>query len=271
MHMNRTLQTTDVNPFQISDLPEGVSMHAENDELRIHAKPEAEGTIVLRLEGSDPVDARIHLRADRNSRLKVVVFQNLSDTTDLQLQTITQADESAQIDLLQFHLGARSATGDIIQEAIGKEASINTDLLCRTKKEQIHQFNLKNVYRKRNGRGRMTAKGAALDKSRLGMHGCIAIDQTGGGTDANLTQDSLLLSPDATVKATPSLEIDTNDVKAAHGASISNLNEESLFYLTSRGIDEKTARKMLISGFLTEQLDKISDLPELKKEIETIL
>lgn len=258
-------------PFSVSDLPKGISMQVENDGLKLHAKPDVKGTVVLKLEGSKSIDATLEIIAERNSHLKVVVFQNLSNKADLQLQTITKADESAQIDLLQFHLGAASAKGNIVQEAIGKEACINTDLLCRTKSEQKHHFVIKNIFRKKNGKGRMTAKGAAMDKSTLGMHGCIEIAQTGGGTDARLTQDSLLLSPDATVKSRPSLEIDTNDVKVAHGASVSNLNEEALFYLTSRGIEEESARKMLINGFMTEQLDKINELPELQAEILQII
>jgi len=83
--------------------------------------------------------------------------------------------------------------------------------------------------------------------------------------------DSLLLSRTASITAIPALEINTNDVKVGHGASVSNLNEENLFYLTSRGLDPDEARKLMVRGFVSEVTDRLADLPELKEEVMSLI
>lgn len=260
--MTNSSKTTSSLPFSISDLPEGISMKKEI----LRADPNVKGTVVIQVQGSSD----LKITAGRNSHLKVVVLQNADSQTDIEFNITTQADESAQIDLLQFHLGGAKVTGTITQNA-DKEAEINTDLLCRTKDKQTYQFDIANVYPGKNGRGKMLVKGMALGQSSVTMNGAIQIGRNGGGTNTYLKQDSLLLSKKARIKARPGLNIDTNDVKAGHSASITNLSDESLFYLTSRGMDEETARTMMMNGFVAEQLDKIDDLPELKKTIQTLI
>ncbi|MFC4270188.1 Fe-S cluster assembly protein SufD [Sneathiella chungangensis] len=70
---------------------------------------------------------------------------------------------------------------------------------------------------------------------------------------------ALLLSDRASVSVKPELEIHADDVKCSHGASSGELDEDALFYLQSRGIEEKAARKMLIDAFLADVLEEISD------------
>jgi Fe-S cluster assembly protein SufD len=67
--------------------------------------------------------------------------------------------------------------------------------------------------------------------------------------------NALLLSRDASINAKPELEIYADDVQCAHGSTIGELDKDALFYLRSRGIDEMTARQLLISAFLDEALD----------------
>jgi Fe-S cluster assembly protein SufD len=71
---------------------------------------------------------------------------------------------------------------------------------------------------------------------------------------------ALLLSRKAEADAKPELEIYADDVLCAHGATVGELDETQLFYLTSRGIDRDTARGMLISAFLDDAIDGISHL-----------
>ena len=77
-------------------------------------------------------------------------------------------------------------------------------------------------------------------------------------TDSRQTNHNLLLSDDATIDTKPELEIDADDVKCAHGATIGRLREEELFYLRSRGIDVSTARALLVRAFARDVTDRIS-------------
>ncbi|HEX7775960.1 MAG TPA: SufD family Fe-S cluster assembly protein, partial [Parvibaculum sp.] len=76
-------------------------------------------------------------------------------------------------------------------------------------------------------------------------------------TDGRQMTNALLLSRDAAMNAKPELEIYADDVQCAHGSTIGELNREALFYLRSRGIDEGTARQLLISAFLDAAFETV--------------
>lgn len=75
-------------------------------------------------------------------------------------------------------------------------------------------------------------------------------------TNAGQLTRSLLLKPRATVNIKPNLQIIADDVKCSHGAAISDLEEDQLFYFQARGIDLETARRALISSFGSEVIEK---------------
>jgi Fe-S cluster assembly protein SufD len=89
-------------------------------------------------------------------------------------------------------------------------------------------------------------------------------------TDAKQTNRNLLLSNDATVDTKPQLEIFADDVKCTHGATIGQLDQESIFYLRARGIGLETARKMLLHAFASEIVNRISIEP-LRQELDNRL
>jgi Fe-S cluster assembly protein SufD len=77
-------------------------------------------------------------------------------------------------------------------------------------------------------------------------------------TDAQQISRSLLLSSTAAADTKPGLEILADDVKCSHGATIGDLDEEALFYLRARGVDETEARKMLVNAFIGELIEHIT-------------
>ena len=95
----------------------------------------------------------------------------------------------------------------------------------------------------------MAVKAVMDDKSRGVFNGKIYVEVNAQQVDANLQNNNLLLSRFAEINTKPELEIFADDVKCAHGATVGQLNEESLFYLRSRGIDKEAAEKVLVSAF----------------------
>jgi len=95
------------------------------------------------------------------------------------------------------------------------------------------------------------------DKSKGVFHGRILVRRIAQKTDAKQTNKNLLLSDDATADTKPQLEIYADDVKCTHGATIGQLNDESIFYLRSRGLSMETARRMLIHAFAGEIIERI--------------
>ncbi len=103
------------------------------------------------------------------------------------------------------------------------------------------------------------AKGALSDKSTAVFRGLIKIDKTAQQTDSYLADHTLLLSDDALANSIPSLQIDANDVKASHGATIGQIDEEQLFYLMSRGLAREEAKHLVVTGFFEPLINRIAD------------
>ena len=100
-------------------------------------------------------------------------------------------------------------------------------------------------------------KAVAADRSHSIFNGAIQVPRAAQRTDAAQLSRSLLLSRRARVDAKPELEIIADDVKCAHGATISQLQQEELFYLRSRGVDGDDAAALLLRGFCCEVLDRL--------------
>ena len=96
------------------------------------------------------------------------------------------------------------------------------------------------------------------DRAHGVFHGRIIVHKDAQKTDAKQTNRNLLLSDDARIDTKPQLEIYADDVKCTHGATIGQIEENALFYLRSRGIDEVSARKLLLLAFANECLDRMA-------------
>jgi Fe-S cluster assembly protein SufD len=106
--------------------------------------------------------------------------------------------------------------------------------------------------------GDLLLKGALRDNARAVFQGMIKIDPNGQQTNSYLKNENLLLSDHARADSIPSLEIDANDVRASHGATVSRVDEEYIFYLQSRGIPRSTAVRMIVEGFFSSIFDRMS-------------
>jgi Fe-S cluster assembly protein SufD len=104
-------------------------------------------------------------------------------------------------------------------------------------------------------------RGLAAGRGRLAFHGGIHILAGADGAEAALSSKNLLLSDQAEVDTQPVLQIDADEVKAAHGATVGRLDPAALFYLRSRGLPENEARALLTLAFCREALSLLGDEP----------
>ncbi|MBX3579802.1 MAG: Fe-S cluster assembly protein SufD [Rhizobiaceae bacterium] len=99
----------------------------------------------------------------------------------------------------------------------------------------------------------VTGKAHGVFQGRINVH------QVAQKTDAKMACNTLLLSDDAEFSAKPELEIFADDVACGHGATVTEIEKSYLFYLMSRGIDEKTARGLLVKAFVAEVIEDLRD------------
>lgn len=102
-------------------------------------------------------------------------------------------------------------------------------------------------------------KGVFDDESKFHYQGLIKIEKKGQRSKAYQKNQNLILSPKVFVESEPFLEILANDVFCTHGSTTGKLNQDEVYYLKTRGIEQKKAEKLLVDGFINEILDKVKD------------
>ncbi|MBL6985467.1 MAG: Fe-S cluster assembly protein SufD [Methylobacter sp.] len=114
-------------------------------------------------------------------------------------------------------------------------------------------------------------KGVLDDRARGVFQGRVIVSEDAQKTDSQMNNRNLLLSDDAEADTKPQLEIYADDVKCAHGVTVGQLDEKSIFYLQSRCVDEETARNMLTFAFANEMVDKVKIKSLHDKVLEQVL
>jgi Fe-S cluster assembly protein SufD len=110
-------------------------------------------------------------------------------------------------------------------------------------------------------------KGILDDKSTAVFNGKVLVREHAQKTNAYQSNKNILLSDTATINSKPELEIYADDVKCSHGATSGSLDQDSLFYLKSRGISERLAKSLLLNAFANDVIEKVQ-LPELRQDIK---
>ncbi|WP_415878706.1 Fe-S cluster assembly protein SufD [Methylomonas sp. TEB] len=161
-----------------------------------------------------------------------------------------------------FALGSALARSDIHSDLdTAAECSLN-GLFVAGKRQHIDNHTRIN-HLKPHGISREFYKGVLDNKARGVFQGRVVVAEDAQQTDSEMNNRNLLLSADAEVDTKPQLEIYADDVKCSHGVTVGQLEEKSVFYLQSRGLDEEAARNILTFAFANEMVDKV-DNAELK-------
>lgn len=158
---------------------------------------------------------------------------------------------------------------DVVLAGEGAEATLNGLYLCRGKEHADHHTRVDHVAAQT--RSRELYKGVLSGRSTAVFNGRVVIRPHARKVDAGQVNRNLLLSDTALVNTNPELEILNDDVKAQHGATVGQLEDDHLFYLRSRGIPEAESRRLLIDAFLGEMLDRVSPATiqeNLRAEVE---
>ncbi|MBN4080041.1 Fe-S cluster assembly protein SufD [Beggiatoa alba] len=119
-------------------------------------------------------------------------------------------------------------------------------------------------------RSREQFKGILYAEGRTVFDGHVIVEKNAQHSDASMKNDNLILSENAQVVTKPQLEIYADDVKCSHGTTVGQLDEQQVFYLRSRGIEEVVAKKILCMGFANEILDAI-ELPMVREYVNNKL
>ncbi|MEI7807933.1 MAG: Fe-S cluster assembly protein SufD [Verrucomicrobiota bacterium] len=170
-------------------------------------------------------------------------------------------NRASNVSVHSFALGAKISRNNIRTKLAGEGLECILNGLYLTKDEQIADHHMLVEHAQPHCASHEYFNGILDDKSKGVFHGRILVQQIAQKTDAKQTNKNLLLSDDATADTKPQLEIYADDVKCTHGATIGQLNDESIFYLRSRGMSMDAAKQMLIHAFAGEIIERIKCEP----------
>ena len=161
-------------------------------------------------------------------------------------------------DGFQISVGGQLARLETHITLAGENADCTLSAIYLGLSNQHHDITTNMNHVKGHCLSKQTIRGVLDDAARGVFQGKVHVAPDAQKTDGQQMSRALLLSRKAEADAKPELEIYADDVLCAHGATVGELDETQLFYLTSRGIDQQKARAMLISAFLDDAIDSIS-------------
>lgn len=173
----------------------------------------------------------------------------------------TEADLAADARYQRIDLELGSALSrhelDVRLAGDGARLSANGVLLADGRRHLDSRLGIEHVAR--DTTSELLWRGLGAGRARAVFHGGITIHAGADGSDADLSNKNLLLSEGAEIDTQPVLEIHADEVKAAHGATVGQLDPTALFYLRTRGVPEAEARRLLTAAFCQEVVAGIGD------------
>ena len=210
----------------------------------------------------------VTLRA--RAQLDWTIVQRASQDATLLRRTDCVLHEDAQLDFHALELGGKLARHELRVDLAGDRARFASRGAFVLDGRQHGDSEVLVTHRGRDTVSDSLWRGVAGDSARGVVHGRILVQPGADGSDGSFYNKNLLLSPMAEIDTRPALEIYADEVKANHGATVGQLDENVLFYLRSRGIPLEVARRMLVRAFCGVALDGIQPAP-LHEFCETLL
>ncbi len=182
---------------------------------------------------------------------------------------IIQKDNSISETFI-FSSGSNYIKNEVNCNLEGQYSSAFINGIHLLSKNKHHEIRTKTNHLYENTKSYQLIKSVIDDSSKSVYQGKIYVDSKAQKTDGYQLSKALLLNEQAEFNAKPELEIYADDVKCSHGSASGSLDEDSIFYLMSRGLDQNTAKELLINGFLLDVVEKITD-EEIKKLIKNMI
>jgi len=209
------------------------------------------------LEKQTLVSNAVEVFARDGAQVQYVSLQRLGKGAFYQASQRTLAQRDSKLDTLNVSMGASVSRVDLNARLLGPGANSDMLGLYFGDGNQHFDHNTSQDHLAPNTSSDLLYKGALDQASRSIFRGIIRVHPGAQKTDAYQTNRNLLLSGEARADSLPNLEIQADDVKCSHGATVGQLDQESRFYLMSRGLNREQAERLVVMGFLGEVLQRL--------------
>ena len=203
------------------------------------------------------VSSAVEVIARDGAQLQYVSIQRLGRGVFCQSAQRTLAHRDSKLDTLNVSLGASVTRLDLNARLLGPGAHSELLGLYFGDEDQHFDHNTSQDHIAPDTGSDLLYKGALDDRAQSAFRGIIRVHRGAQRTDAYQTNRNLLLSDECRANSLPNLEIEADDVKCSHGATVGQLDSEALFYLLSRGLSQQQAERLVVLGFLGEVMAKL--------------
>ncbi len=230
--------------------------------LLVIAEPESRFTLIEEYTSSTPELAAYtnivsELFVEQGARLEYVSLQNLSRETWHFGNHHARVGRDAELDWVAGGFGSKKGKTWIQNDLAGRGATSRVTGAYFTDRDQHIDYDTFQLHQAPDTTSDFAFKGALRDTSTAVWRGMIRVEPDAQKTNAYQENRNLMLSPTTHAVPIPGLEILANDVRCTHGATVSRVDREQLFYAMARGLTHAEAERLILRGFFQDVLDRI--------------
>ena len=212
----------------------------------------------------------VEVIAQTGAQIKFSAIDRLGENVTAYISRRGKLDDDSMIDWAIGVMNEGNVIADFDSDLFGRGSHADMKVVALSRGKQIQGIDSRVTNYGCNSIGNILQHGVILEKGTLTFNGIGHIIKGAKGADAQQESRVLMLSDKARSDANPILLIDENDVTAGHAASIGQVDPEDMYYLMSRGLDQATAERLVVRGFLGSVIVEIP-VKEVRIEmIETI-
>lgn len=196
---------------------------------------------------------------EENAHLEILDACTVSEDSFYTNHIRAQQKKDSLLRVLSFSDGGKFTRNDYQTNLMESGSHVDFIGLWMLRKKRQHHAHIQVKHTAPHCTSSQFFKGIVHEESKSSFEGKIFVESEAQKTEAYQLNRNLVLSDDAKAFSKPNLEIFADDVKASHGATVSQLSDESLFYLQSRGLSKSAARSLVMKAFWNEVLDRTAD------------
>ncbi|ELY61574.1 Fe-S cluster assembly protein SufD [Natronolimnohabitans innermongolicus] len=212
----------------------------------------------------------VEVVAGENSSVQYGSLQNLSeDAYNFSLKR-GDADTYATINWIEVNLGTQLTKSGVSTELNGDSSETQIVGAFYGHNDQHFDIDAKVWHKAEHTTADLVTRGVTDDVARSVYEGVQDVGREAWDTSSYQRENTLMLSDESEADASPKLIINNHDTEASHSATVGQIDQEDLLYMTSRGVDPRAARNMLVEGFFVPVMEEIA-VDELREDLEELV
>ena len=240
------------------------------------AEPNSSVTVTDRRSSGGEVEASryyggvVEVVAEENATVNYGSLQEFDDRTYAYTTSQGRAETYGAVNWLEGNLGSKLRKSEVGTTLAGDGSETKTVGAFFGRDDQHFDLDAKVWHRAEHTTADLVTRGVVDDSARSVYEGTQDVGREAWDTSSYQRENTLMLSDESEADASPKLIINNHDTEASHSATVGQVDQEDLLYMTSRSIPERTARNMLVEGFFVPVLEEVA-VDELREDIESLV